>query len=221
MIIIQFCIGTVIGSFLQVINQRQLAHQSWITPRSRCDQCREPLKWYELVPIISYLSLRGRCRYCRVSIPRTTLFSELFGGLCLLQWTPTGPSTLQSLLGLGLILLANRDQTTTNLSQLWLIAAFVFALITRVFFTPPTLWTLLVVFVWAALQIVTIELPGVGLADLDVACLVLVLFSPITATWLFLIASISALLSCLIHQRNGVPFLPHLTVAYLLILYIN
>ncbi len=56
--------GSIIGSFLNVCIVRWPADQSVIRPRSRCPRCRTPVAWYDNVPIVSWLVLRGRCRGC-------------------------------------------------------------------------------------------------------------------------------------------------------------
>ncbi|MFQ5678936.1 MAG: prepilin peptidase [Gemmatimonadota bacterium] len=56
--------GAVLGSFLNVCIARLPERQSVVSPRSRCAKCRRPLRWYDNIPILSYLLLRGRCRAC-------------------------------------------------------------------------------------------------------------------------------------------------------------
>ena len=54
---------------------------SFVKGRSHCDHCGETLKWCDLVPIVSYIFLRGKCRYCHTSIPIRGFLIEIFGGL--------------------------------------------------------------------------------------------------------------------------------------------
>jgi leader peptidase (prepilin peptidase) / N-methyltransferase len=61
--------GAAIGSFLNVCIYRWPAEQSVIRPPSRCPACEHPLAWRDNIPIIGWLLLRGRCRYCGVRIP--------------------------------------------------------------------------------------------------------------------------------------------------------
>ena len=56
------------GSFLNVVGHRLLKDVSIIRPRSHCPLCKHTLAWYDLIPVISYFSLRGKCRYCKASI---------------------------------------------------------------------------------------------------------------------------------------------------------
>lgn len=57
-----------IGSFLNVLIFRLPRRESVATPRSYCPQCGQPLRILDLVPLLSYIGLRGKCRYCREGI---------------------------------------------------------------------------------------------------------------------------------------------------------
>ncbi len=63
-----FVVGASVGSFLNVVIDRVPAGKDIISKRSFCDKCKKTLAWYDLVPIVSWLVLRGRCRYCREPI---------------------------------------------------------------------------------------------------------------------------------------------------------
>lgn len=63
-----FPIGLIVGSFSNVIRSRVPVGNSIVAPRSRCDVCCHHLSWYDLIPVLSYLMLRGRCRYCTLPI---------------------------------------------------------------------------------------------------------------------------------------------------------
>jgi leader peptidase (prepilin peptidase)/N-methyltransferase len=62
--------GAAVGSFLNVCILRLPARQSIVSPRSRCPQCARALRWYENVPIVSWIGLRARCAGCghRISV---------------------------------------------------------------------------------------------------------------------------------------------------------
>ncbi len=76
-----FIFGTVIGSFLNVCICRIPAGQSVISPASRCPQCGTAIRWYQNVPVFSYLLLRGRCARCGVSISLRYPLVEALTGL--------------------------------------------------------------------------------------------------------------------------------------------
>lgn len=72
--------GTAVGSFLNVCIDRLPAGQSVIHPPSHCDTCGQPLSPADLVPLLSYLRLRRRCRHCGASIPPRPFWVELGTG---------------------------------------------------------------------------------------------------------------------------------------------
>ena len=69
-VIFLFVLGSAIGSFLNVLVYRLPAGQSIIKPGSHCPACKTPIAWYDNIPIVSWLLLRGRCRHCgrRISL---------------------------------------------------------------------------------------------------------------------------------------------------------
>jgi len=73
-------LGMAAGSFINVCIDRLPAGKSLISPPSHCDRCQHPLAVKDLVPVLSYLWLRGRCRYCRARLPRRSLLVELACG---------------------------------------------------------------------------------------------------------------------------------------------
>jgi len=60
--------GLALGSFLNVCIARLPRGESIISPRSHCPQCNHPVRWYDNIPVLSFLLLRGRCRDCRAPI---------------------------------------------------------------------------------------------------------------------------------------------------------
>ncbi|HSH37055.1 prepilin peptidase, partial [Schnuerera sp.] len=64
MAIFLFLLGTIIGSFLNVCIYRIPKKESIVFPGSYCPNCSTPLKWYDLVPVLSFLFLKGKCRCC-------------------------------------------------------------------------------------------------------------------------------------------------------------
>ncbi len=63
-----FIIGTMVGSFLNVVIHRVPRGESIVRPASHCPHCRRPIKPWENIPILSYLALRGRCAGCGLPI---------------------------------------------------------------------------------------------------------------------------------------------------------
>ena len=86
--------GACIGSFLNVVIYRVPLGQSLVTPPSRCPRCGYRLKWYDNIPVIGWLLLRGRCRECRNSISIQYPIVELVTAVLfvVIVWvTPPGP----------------------------------------------------------------------------------------------------------------------------------
>lgn len=65
LIIIGFVFGAVCGSFFNVLIYRLPVGESVVMPPSHCRKCGEPIRWYDNIPLISYIVLGGRCRACR------------------------------------------------------------------------------------------------------------------------------------------------------------
>lgn len=78
--VLVFLLGCCIGSFVNVIFSRK----DWYKGRSRCDECGYTLKWYDLIPVVSFLILGGKCRNCKCKIDRSHLISELMMGAAFL-----------------------------------------------------------------------------------------------------------------------------------------
>jgi leader peptidase (prepilin peptidase) / N-methyltransferase len=82
---IGFGLGLLFGSFLNVCISRLPQHESIVHPRSRCLQCGATIRWYDNIPLLSWLFLRARCRNCKQVIPWRYPAVELATGLWFLQ----------------------------------------------------------------------------------------------------------------------------------------
>jgi leader peptidase (prepilin peptidase)/N-methyltransferase len=61
-------LGAIVGSFLNVCISRLPKEESIVRPGSHCPKCKTPIRFYDNIPLLSYLLLRGKCRYCQASI---------------------------------------------------------------------------------------------------------------------------------------------------------
>ncbi|MBS3919027.1 MAG: prepilin peptidase [Deltaproteobacteria bacterium] len=66
--LISIIFGLMIGSFLNVCIHRLPKEESIVKPGSHCPKCQTPIRYYDNIPVLSYLILGGKCRYCQVSI---------------------------------------------------------------------------------------------------------------------------------------------------------
>lgn len=111
-----FLFGIVTGSFLNVCIYRIPEKQNIATVRSHCMSCGYTLKWYDLIPLLSYLALRGRCRKCKAKLSvQYPLIEALNGILYLIIFAVYGfsiDSLLYCLLFSALLLLSVIDFRT-------------------------------------------------------------------------------------------------------------
>ena len=76
-----FLFGLAFGSFLNVCIYRLPRDLSVVAPRSACPGCKQPIAFYDNIPVLSWLILRGRCRRCKTKISPRYLLIELLTGV--------------------------------------------------------------------------------------------------------------------------------------------
>ncbi len=92
--VIGFILGICLGSFAKALADRSLKNKKF-SGRSYCEQCKHTLFWYDLLPVISYLSLRGKCRYCHTKFAPSYLIVELISGVLIgFVWWFFAPNAL-------------------------------------------------------------------------------------------------------------------------------
>lgn len=79
-----FSVGASVGSFLNVLIDRIPKGEKLFLSRSSCDNCHKLLFWFDLIPVFSWLILKGKCRYCKNKISARILFVEILAGLVFL-----------------------------------------------------------------------------------------------------------------------------------------
>lgn len=86
-----FAMGACIASFLNVVIWRVPRGESIVSPPSHCPKCNSPIRWYQNIPIVSWLALRGKCANCGIAIsPRYILVEALGGALFLAAFCKFG-----------------------------------------------------------------------------------------------------------------------------------
>jgi leader peptidase (prepilin peptidase)/N-methyltransferase len=118
-----FIFGTAIGSFLNVVVDRIPRNESLVKTRSHCEHCRRTLGWKDLVPVVSYLVLKGKCRYCHVHIGYYYPIVEALTGLLFVITTAS--------------LLTGMHSWPTDIGALliWLYFYYLIASLVAIFFT--------------------------------------------------------------------------------------
>lgn len=139
------------GSFLNAVIWRLPRGISIIKPPSQCPRCHHRLRWWENIPVASYLSLRGRCSHCHAPIPLRYLMVELLSAtFALLAYALYGFSLeglhfyLYSFLLLGLFF---TDLETQILPDSLTVGGLIFALSYRALWDPANL----IIYAWGAL----------------------------------------------------------------------
>lgn len=76
-----FALGACVASFLNVVVWRVPRGESIVSPPSHCPKCNAPIRWWQNIPIVSWLALRGRCANCHEPISPRYILVELLGGV--------------------------------------------------------------------------------------------------------------------------------------------
>jgi leader peptidase (prepilin peptidase)/N-methyltransferase len=139
-ILVAALFGALVGSFLNVCIHRLPLGTSIVWPGSACPHCGRPLAWFENIPILSYLALRGRCRTCRAPITaRYPTIEALTAAMFALGWWYYGPSVLLAsrlVLGCALIALFEIDREHQLLPHAITLPGIIVGFIFSVFTEP-------------------------------------------------------------------------------------
>lgn len=76
-----FVLGAVLGSFYHVVASRLAKELSIVKPKSHCESCNHELKWYELIPVVSYVIQGGKCRNCHAKLSASYIMMEVCTGV--------------------------------------------------------------------------------------------------------------------------------------------
>src|SRR3989338_3398221 len=82
--ILIFVFGSIVGSFLNVCIYRMPRNKSVVFPASYCPTCNKPIRWYDNIPLLSFLILKARCRFCKAKISWQYPIVELLTALIFL-----------------------------------------------------------------------------------------------------------------------------------------
>ena len=111
-----FAVGAIVGSFLNVVIARVPRGESIVSPGSKCPRCGAPIRWYDNVPIVSWLLLRAKCRKCGEPISVRYPLVELLGGILAVavvrQYGPTPTALGLFAFAASLVALAYIDMDT-------------------------------------------------------------------------------------------------------------
>jgi len=218
-----FIIGTIIGSFLTLCIDRIDLGQSIISPRSHCFTCHHLLRTYDLIPILSYCILNGKCRYCKQPFPPNSCLVELALGLLYLQisfvtYHPLS-LTMNLLIATILIYLSLDDLTHTCVNVCLIGVLGILGLLKH----PSTINLLLAFFllisIFSHFQFSNI-VKGFGEADIELIFVFAILHGIQSLPAIIFFASLTCLSFTLIFQKivpRQIPFIPYLAFGYFLL----
>ena len=115
-----FAIGAIVGSFLNVVIHRYPREESIVFPGSHCPHCNAAIRWYDNIPILSFLVLRGRCRACGDTIawryPLVELANALFYLATFLFTGPTvGFVIVGAIISMTVVIVVIMTETTADI----------------------------------------------------------------------------------------------------------
>lgn len=202
-----FILGSSIASFLTAWADRY--PKSILYPPSHCQTCMTPLNWWDLIPILSYIYLRGNCRNCQSAIPLSNLANEIQGGIFAYSCWQNWLSPSWTLFLFMSLMLSHFDRKSYSFPLcFWSIPHCFLTLILGLQYSPFFLLCILIfyIFPW-----------GIGAGDWAYLAS-LSLLVPLNALLIILqLASCLALIDYWSKKRKGaLPFLPFLHDACLI-----
>ena len=234
-LIIFFIIGAIMGSFYHVVATRISNDKSIVTPGSHCPRCNHFLKWYENIPIISYLLLKGKCKQCHSKIPISYLVVEIVTGLLFAVCYHSFDFTMELLIALvftsSLIIVIISDiEYMIILDEVLLASTLIIILIYIIGFGIEQAAYHIYAGIGAFLAMYTIKILGdkafkkesLGGGDIKLMFLFgLVLGFPMSICTIFLATFIAFPIAIIIlfsNKENIIPFGPFLSMAAILIM---
>jgi len=220
-------LGVAIGSFLNVCIDRLPIGESLLFPASHCGSCHHRLAVKDLIPVFSYLWLRGRCRYCQAAIPRRLLWMESgTGALFAFLYWHCGLSIELAVTAfyccLFIILMVIDLEHGLILNKI-VYPSLAIALLINVFLPQPGVAQAAIgggIGLGLFLLIVLISRGGMGWGDVKLATLIgLVTGFPLVFVALFLAVIFGGLVAGLLlllkirKRKEGIPFAPFLSLA--------
>jgi len=233
-------LGLLIGSFLNVVALRSLSGESVAYPPSHCTHCSHRLKAWDLIPLFSYLFLRGRCRYCHLRI--SVQYPLVEAATCLLyigivwKYGVSWEAVIGMLFVSILVAIVITDLLAMLIPNRILLVGVAGALILRLISHPLPIWHYGVGMVGGLLLIVGIALLGslilhkeaMGMGDAKLFALVgLVLGWKLTLLTLFvasLLGTVIGVIAIAVKRSNResyIPFGPYIACASVICMFVG
>jgi leader peptidase (prepilin peptidase)/N-methyltransferase len=219
---IAFVPGLALGSFLNVVAARVPLRRSVVHPGSACMSCATPIAWYDNLPILSYLFLRGRCRSCGTTIPWkypvVELLTALLVGASVLAFGLSAEAAVAAFFCAALVAVSVVDLERRIIPNRIVLPAAAIVLAAQTLLFPSPEWALAAVGASLFLFIAALAYPaGMGMGDVKLALLLGAMLGR-TVPVAMMIGRIAALVPSVVllvrhgsaARKMGIPFGPFL-----------
>jgi leader peptidase (prepilin peptidase)/N-methyltransferase len=168
--------GLALGSFINVVAARIPRGSSVVRPASACMSCRTPIAWYDNLPLVSYLALRGRCRACGARIglryPVVELATALLVAGCVLAFGVTLEALVAASFCAALVAVSATDLEHRIIPDRIVLPAAAAILAARTLLEPSPEWALAALGCSLFLFLAVLAYPaGMGMGDVKLALL--------------------------------------------------
>jgi leader peptidase (prepilin peptidase) / N-methyltransferase len=219
---IAFVPGLALGSFLNVVAARVPLRRSVVHPGSACMSCAAPIAWYDNLPIVSYLFLRGRCRSCGETIPwkypLVEFLTALLVGASVLAFGFSPEAAVASFFCAALVAVSVVDLERRIIPNRIVLPAAAVVLAAQTLLSPSPEWALAAFGASLFLFLAALAYPaGMGMGDVKLALLLGAMLGR-TVPVAMMIGMIAALVPSTVllirhgsaARKMGIPFGPFL-----------
>jgi leader peptidase (prepilin peptidase)/N-methyltransferase len=214
--------GLAVGSFLNVVAARLPERRSIMFPRSACGTCRTPIAWYDNVPVVSYLVLRGRCRTCGTRIgliyPAVEVTTAALLAGCLLAFGLSLHAAAAAVFCAALVVVTATDLTHRIVPNRIVLPAAVVVLALMTVAEPGPQWAIAAAAASGFLLAAALAYPsGMGMGDVKLALLMGAALGR-TVSVALMLAMVTALVPAVVllarhgsrARKMAIPFAPFL-----------
>ena len=227
--------GLAMGSFFTVLTYRWPREESLVSPRSRCTSCGHQLRWYENLPVISWLALGRKCGSCREPIswryPTLELMSAGLAAGSIVAFGANWRGLAVMVMALALVPVVVIDLEHRLIPNIVVLPAAALALVFAVLHNPDRWWVPVIGALGAAafLGILWFLYPrGMGFGDVKLALLLGAVLGASVIPALFIAFAAGSILGIVLMARHGasarktaIPFGPYLAAGALLALWVG
>ncbi len=227
--------GLAMGSFFTVLTYRWPREESLVSPRSRCTSCGHQLRWYENLPVLSWLALGRKCASCREPIswryPALELMSAALAAGSIVAFGANWRGLAVMVMALALVPVVVIDLEHRLIPNIVVLPAAALALLFAVLHNPDRWWVPVVGAFGAAafLGILWFLYPkGMGFGDVKLALLLGAVLGASVIPALFIAFAAGSILGIALMARHGasarktaIPFGPYLAAGALLALWVG